>query len=316
MAIFVPQFWPLFTTNEQLTFNYSASDGSGLHFTSIFSYDPASNSMEYKNYNASGTWLNTWFYRYQPGFGIAEWQDQYPQSGILATLFGPVKDVVMSTPIGWGEWANIGSTYTNHPSINFFRSSPPQFGSGFQAVTFEALDPTFTLSNNTTYSNVLVFADVQIWNGEAQETRFWMAQGIGPIAVQFFAPNPSTGQLTPTARFDSAPPLAIPAGSHPADVLIAGPGDTLNGAAAGNDMFVFSGDFGQVTVKNFISSGGNHDTLLLDHSEFANLAAVIAHTHQVGANTVITAPNPADTITLTGVTASQLTASAHDFAFA
>lgn len=318
MAIFVPEYWPLFTTDEQLVSNFYASDGSGLHFTSIFSYDQALNSMEFQNYGANGNWLNTWFYQYQPSFGIAEWQDQYPQTGILAALFGPVKQVTMSTPIGWGDWANIGSTYTNSPSINPLGSNPPgQFGTGYQAVTFEALDPTFTLSNGTTYTNVLVFADVQIWSGQAQETWFWMAQGLGPIAIQFFAPDPSTAVLEPTTRFDRASPLTIPAGSDPAEVLIAGPGDTLQGAGSGKDMFVFAGDFGQVTVDDFITGGSAHDTLLLDRSHFANLAQVIANTHQVGTSTVITDPlNPADAITLVGVNAAILTPNAKDFAFA
>jgi hypothetical protein len=318
MAIFVPEYWPLFTTDEQLVSNFYASDGSGLHFTSIFSYDRALNSMEFQNYGANGNWLNTWFYQYQPGFGIAEWQDQYPQTGILATLFGPVKQVTMSTPIGWGDWANIGSTYTNSPSINPLKSNPPgQFGTGYQAVTFEALDPTFTLSNGTTYTNVLVFADVQIWRGQAQETWFWMAQGLGPIAIQFFAPDPSTGVLEPSTLFDRASPLTIPGGSDPAEVLIAGPGDTLQGAESGNDMFVFAGNFGQVTVDDFITGGPAHDTLLLDRSDFANLAQVIANTQQVGSSTVITDPlNRADAITLPGVNAAILTSNAKNFAFA
>ncbi len=34
MAIFVLEFWPLFTTNEQRGFDYQASDGSGLRFAS------------------------------------------------------------------------------------------------------------------------------------------------------------------------------------------------------------------------------------------------------------------------------------------
>ena len=245
MAIFVPEYWPLFTTDEQLVSNFYASDGSGLHFTSIFSYDQALNSMEFQNYGANGNWLNTWFYQYQPSFGIAEWQDQYPQTGILAALFGPVKQVTMSTPIGWGDWANIGSTYTNSPSINPLGSNPPgQFGTGYQAVTFEALDPTFTLSNGTTYTNVLVFADVQIWSGQAQETWFWMAQGLGPIAIQFFAPDPSTAVLEPTTRFDRASTSVQFRRERPGGGADRRPGrHVAKRAGSGKDMFVFAGDF-------------------------------------------------------------------------
>ncbi len=202
MVIFVPEYWPLFTTAEQRRFDYLASDGSGLRFTSVFAYDAASNSMRYNNFDAAGNWLNTWFYRYMPGFGISEWQDWFPQSGILAALFGPVKKVVMSTPIGWGEWATVGGTFTNSPAIDFFRSRPPQTGTGFQYVLFEALLPSFALSNGDVYSNVLMFYAAQVWNGKADAIRFWMAKGVGPVAVQFIEINRNTGFPTVSVRFD------------------------------------------------------------------------------------------------------------------
>ena len=58
-------------------------------------------------------------------------------------------------------------------------------------------------------------------------------------------------------------------------VLIGGPRDTLNGANSGKDTFVFAGDFGQNTINNYVGkANGNYDVIQLDHSEFANLAAV------------------------------------------
>jgi hypothetical protein len=92
----------------------------------------------------------------------------------------------------------------------------------------------------------------------------------------------------------------------------------LNGAVSGKDTFVFSGDYGLNTVNNFIASGGNHDTLQLDHSEFGDLAAMIrgGDIQQVGTSTLITNPhNAADAITLTGVSASQLESHPSNFAF-
>ncbi len=91
-------------------------------------------------------------------------------------------------------------------------------------------------------------------------------------------------------------------------VLIGGPSDTLNGANSGKDTFVFTHDFGQNIINGFVAkANGNFDIIQLDHSEFANLAAVQAATHQVGSNTVITDPHsPADTITLTGISLSSL----------
>jgi len=112
--------------------------------------------------------------------------------------------------------------------------------------------------------------------------------------------------------------VTLTAGNGQGDVLIGGPGDTLNGATSGKDTFVFAGDFGQNIINNFISKGEwNYDVIQLDKSEFANLAAVQAATHQVGSNTVITDPhNSADTITLTGVSVSSLHFDAQHFLLA
>ena len=184
----------------------------------------------------------------------------------------------------------------------------------------EALDPTFTLSNGTTYTNVLVFADVQISSGQAQETWFWMAQGLGPIAIQFFAPDPSTAVLEPTTRLDRASPLHdSPAGSDPAEVLIAGPGDTLQGAGKRQRYVRVCGRFSGKSRSTTSSTAGSvHDMLLLDRLAFLPiLAQVIANTHQVGTSTVITDPlNPADAITLVGVNAADIDAQRQGFAFA
>ncbi len=77
---------------------------------------------------------------------------------------------------------------------------------------------------------------------------------------------------------------------------------------------MFTGQFGANNIANFHAS---NDKIQLDKSEFANLAAVQADTHQSGSNTVITDPNhPADTITLTGVLPSQLHFDASHFLLA
>jgi VCBS repeat-containing protein len=55
-------------------------------------------------------------------------------------------------------------------------------------------------------------------------------------------------------------------------VLIGGPGDTLT-AGHGADTFVFPPNFGNETITNF---DVHHDTIQLPHSEFANVAAVLA----------------------------------------
>jgi hypothetical protein len=111
--------------------------------------------------------------------------------------------------MGWGEWATVGNIYANSPVIDFFRSRPPQFGTGMEYVLFEELLPTFTLSNGDTYSNVLVFYAAQVWNGKTDALRFWMAMGIGPVAVQFMQINRNTGFPTETVRFDRISRTAI-----------------------------------------------------------------------------------------------------------
>jgi hypothetical protein len=173
MPLFIPAYWPLFTTHELRRFDYSAP--AAPNFTSVFSYDPGSNSMLYNNYDSNLNWLNRWYYRYNPGFGIAEWRDDYPNN----------KKVVMNPAIGWGEFQDIGSTYQNSPQFDFFKCWPPATSSGLQIVNFEQHLSTYT-ANSRTYSDILVFSYLQAWNGKpATGARYWMALGVGPIATQF-----------------------------------------------------------------------------------------------------------------------------------
>jgi VCBS repeat-containing protein len=98
------------------------------------------------------------------------------------------------------------------------------------------------------------------------------------------------------------------AGKSPA-VLIGGPNDTLV-AAHSPDTFVFGPtNFGANTIKNF---NVQQDTIQIDHTLFANFAAVQSHAAQTGADTVITA-DAANTITLEGIALSHLHTS--DFLF-
>ncbi len=81
-------------------------------------------------------------------------------------------------------------------------------------------------------------------------------------------------------------------------------------AAHSPDTFVFGPtNFGANTIKNF---NVQQDTIQIDHTLFANFAAVQSHAAQTGADTVITA-DAANTITLEGIALSHLHAS--DFLF-
>jgi autotransporter passenger strand-loop-strand repeat protein len=116
--------------------------------------------------------------------------------------------------------------------------------------------------------------------------------------------NGATSAATPSA-------LASPLSNDPAN--------TLNGADSGKDTFVFSGDFGQNTINNFITRNmGNHDILELSKAQFGDLATMIKNgdIQQVGNDTIITNPlNSADTIKLIGVSAVDLESHPSDFHF-
>jgi Ca2+-binding RTX toxin-like protein len=90
--------------------------------------------------------------------------------------------------------------------------------------------------------------------------------------------------------------------------LVAAPGDTWT-VGHGQDTFAFNPGFGNNTITDFNTS---HDVLQFNAALFANYAAAMADTKQVGANTVITYDSN-DTVTLTGVTASHLTANNFKF---
>lgn len=190
--LFVPAYWPLFKTHELRRFDYKGTDMPP--FTSVFSYDVGSDSMLYNNYDADSKWLNKWFYQYRPGFGIAEWRDDYPGN----------KKVVLLPPIGWGEFQDVGSVYQNKPQFDFFRCWPPATGYGDQIVYFEQHLSSFTACS-VTYQDVIQFSYLQSWGGHpATGARYWMALGIGPVATQFLTQDPKDpSKVTETGRWDA-----------------------------------------------------------------------------------------------------------------
>lgn len=195
--IFVPEYWPLFKTAELRRFDYTAVDDSMPPITSVFAYDRGSDSMLYVDYDAHLTWKDTWFYQYRPGFGVAEWRDDYPGG----------KKVVMSPPIGWGEYVDIGADYINYPKMNPLQSWPPAMAKGIQICHFEQMLDSFRVQTGVIYNDVLVFTYLQSWDGKpGGGARYWMAKGVGPIAVQWLAQdptNPYTRPIIETARMDA-----------------------------------------------------------------------------------------------------------------
>ena len=195
-TVFVPEFWPLWKSSKVVRFDYAAADGSVAPITSVFSYDKASDSMLLDDYDGNGgAWRDRWFYQYRPGFGIAEWRDDYPGG----------KKVVMDPPIGWGNYQEIGGSYINYPKMSFWKSWPPAMSSGVQIVAYEALLNSFE-NKSGTYNDVLQFTYLQSWSGKpAAGARYWMAAGLGPVSVQWIAQDPKdiSKPLIQTARLDA-----------------------------------------------------------------------------------------------------------------
>jgi hypothetical protein len=190
--IFVPAYWPLFKTGELRRFDYVAPETPS--FTSVFSYDKGSDSMLYNNYDSVGTWLNKWYYRYNTGFGIAEWRDDYPKG----------KKVVLNPPIGWGEFQDVGSDYIDYPKFDFFKCWPPAASRGTQIVHFEEQISQMNVLGDY-YQDVIKFSYLQNWDGKpATGARYWMALGVGPIATQFLTQDAKDPTIvTESVRWDA-----------------------------------------------------------------------------------------------------------------
>ena len=190
--IFVPAYWPLFKTGELRRFDYVAPDTPS--FTSVFSYDKGSDSMLYNNYLPDGSWGNRWYYRYNTGFGIAEWRDDYPKG----------KKVVLNPPIGWGEFQDVGSDYIDYPKFDFFKCWPPAASRGVQIVHFEDHISQMSVLG-TYYQDVIQFSYLQNWDGKpATGARYWMALGVGPIATQFLTQDEKDPKIvTESVRWDA-----------------------------------------------------------------------------------------------------------------
>jgi hypothetical protein len=193
----------MFQTSELRRFDYTAVDDSMPPITSVFAYDQGTKSMVYIDYDAHLNFKDKWFYKFQPGFGIAEWRDDYPS-----------KKVVMSTPIGWGTYHELGDDYINYPRMSLLQSWPPAISKGVQIVHFEKLLPWMRLSDGKHYDDVLQFTYLQSWDGKpGVGGRYWMAKGVGPIAVQWLAQNPTNPRGAPiiqTSRMDATISTVFP----------------------------------------------------------------------------------------------------------
>lgn len=195
--LFIPAYWPLFKDKHLIRFDYTAVDESMPPITAVFAYDKGSDSMLYIDYDAHLTWKDTWYYRYNVGSGINEWRDDYPGG----------KKVIMKPPIGWGEYLDVGEDFINYPQMDPVQSWPPAVAKGIQIVHIEKHLDGFRVQDGTIYSDVVQMTYLQSWGGKpGAGARYWMALGIGPVAVQWLAQDPTnpTGRpIIETARMDA-----------------------------------------------------------------------------------------------------------------
>lgn len=197
---FVQDYWPKPVYGKINAFTYRSVDDSMSDITAYFLLSDDKKDMLYVEYNSAMQWQDTWYMRYDFINGLMEWRDDYPKGG----LFGGRKKVVMNPGIGWGKWATIGDFYQNFPKMDLLQSNPPSFQKGTQTVIWESWTPEFTLSNGDKYEDVLIFVYQQSWGSKTTGARYYMAKGIGPIALQWIAPNPNkVGSFITTARMDA-----------------------------------------------------------------------------------------------------------------
>jgi len=202
-TVFIARYWPFWTdTNLLRRFDYKAIDGSMPPLTCVFGYDKPMNCMKLYDYDAHLTLLDIWYYDYRKGQGVAEFRDDYPTKDKKIVMDG-----ALGRPIFWGDTQTIGQSIVNYPKMNPIKSWPPSFSGGCQAVAFEALLPSITLTTGQSFSDVLVYSYLQSWDGHpATGARYWSAAGIGPVRLQWVAQDPSnpTGKpLIETSLMDA-----------------------------------------------------------------------------------------------------------------
>jgi hypothetical protein len=202
MSYEVVNYWPFdLQANQWRRFDYTDPTNSMPPITAVFGWDKGSNSLLYIDYDAHLNWKDTWYMQYRAGTGVVEWRDDYPGKKVV------VDGAPFGRAIFWGDTIDIGQTSVTYPKMNPFLSWPPAASGGCQCLAFEAHLSSMVLFNGTTYDDVLQFTYLQSWDGKpGTGARYFMARGVGPIAVQWIAQDPSNPigkPLIQTARMDS-----------------------------------------------------------------------------------------------------------------
>ncbi len=185
-------------------------------------------------------------------------------------------------------------------------------GNGTDTISTGA-NSSVTVGNNPDTIMVEDNSTVVVGNGQDSVTAGAYATitgGNGPDIVTTGAnANITLGNGNNTVNAGANSTIKLGNGN---DTVYAGASDLIT-LGKGNDTVAFAESPNPLAIGNETINGFNaaHDTIQFNPA-LANYAAVLADTHQVGANTVIQI-DPTESVTLVGVTASSLTA--HNFHF-
>lgn len=203
MADYWPKFFQPRADQRGVCFSYNRKDGTGGPPWSATYENHGDNCMTLKEV-VSGKLDSTWYLRLENDMSIMEYRDDYPQTGWQASVFGKTKVVGLSTPIGWGRLAEIGTIYSNRPVVNPLASWPPSLPkTGFQAVSFESYHDSMTLEYGGIFREVIQILYQQTWDNKTTGARMWFAKDVGPIANQWVAVDQKTGLTVTIPRQDA-----------------------------------------------------------------------------------------------------------------
>ena len=193
--------------------------------------------------------------------------------GTTLTLDTP--STFMGQIIGFaGDGTSAGSDQIDLHGINYssVRSS------------FDNLTDTLTVTDGTTT------ASLHFLGNYSQDNFLFANDGSGGTVI-----------LASTTSAQSGTPTPATGGSAPVAATIAGP-----------DTFVFTPNFGQITIANFSPAS---DTLQFSKTVFANINAVLSATHDDASGNAVITDAAHDAITLQHVTTAQLLLHQSDFHF-
>lgn len=158
---------------------------------SWFVWDEKSSSLLYVDYDKDMKWKDTWYIKQKLGYGLAEWRDDniIEKESISTKIFGNRNKIVFQDkyPIWWGDVCEIGKQYENKPKSDFFACSPPQMLSGTQSFVYQEKLDTWSNKFGTTYKDVVTLIYQQAWGSKIGGAKYWMAKGVGPVAVQWIS---------------------------------------------------------------------------------------------------------------------------------